>query len=339
MKKIISIFVPHQGCPHRCIFCHQPHITGMMIRTPITPDDVRRQIDVALAEPKSREKRAQFEVAFYGGTFTGLAWQHQEQLLSTVQPYIDRGDISGIRVSTHPGMFDEGILALLQQYSVHLIELGVQSFDDAVLRQAGRNHTADEVVQTVRRLQMLGIDVGIHLMIGLPGDSFQKSLDSARTTIGLHPVSVRIHPTLVIRGTQLEQLYTQGHYIPLSLEEAVATSKEMLKLFRQHHLPVIRIGLQPTASMEQNIVAGPYHPALRQLIESAIFYDEMVALCVSHAFSDDVVVFYVSPKDVSTVRGQKNTNLKTLHQQFHLRDIHILSDENLQRGQIRIGHI
>jgi histone acetyltransferase (RNA polymerase elongator complex component) len=337
MNKIIPIFVPHQGCTHRCVFCHQPHITGVSLQTTVTPDDIRREIEAALAEPKSRKKGARFEVAFYGGTFTGLDLERQEQLLRTVQPYINSGEIVGIRLSTHPKMFNEQIFALLVAFGVTTVELGVQSFDNLVLQKAARGHTAEEAEQTIARLQQMGIAVGIHLMIGLPGDSYAGSIKSAQKTISLNPASVRIHPTLVLRNTQLEVLYKQRQYAPLSLDVAVSICKDMLKLFQAHQIPVIRIGLQPTISMDRNIVAGPYHPAMRQLVESAIVYEKMEALCASQVFLNKQVTFSVSLKDISTVRGQKNENLKKLQQQFGLTRVNVVPDNKLQRGELRIA--
>jgi len=337
MKKIIPIFVPHQGCTHRCVFCHQPHITGVSLHTTVTTDDVRREIETALTEPKSRKKGAQFEVAFYGGTFTGLDLRQQEQFLQTVQPYIERGNLAGIRLSTHPKMFNEQIFALLAAFSVMTVELGVQSFDNPVLKNTARGHTAEEAEQTINRLQRMGIDVGIHLMIGLPGDSYKGSIKSTQKTISLNPASVRIHPTLVIRNTQLDVLYKKRQYVPLSLEAAVRTCKDMLKLFREHQISVIRIGLQPTASMERNIVAGPYHPAMRQLVESAIVYEEMETLCAKQRFPDKHITFYASPRDISTVRGQKNENVKKFRQQFGFTRVDVVSDDSLQRGELRIA--
>jgi histone acetyltransferase (RNA polymerase elongator complex component) len=337
MKKIIPIFVPHQGCRQRCIFCHQPNITGIALHTPMPPDAVRREIELALNEPKSTHNKVHFEVAFYGGTFTGLALDKQEQFLQTVQPYVDRGDLVGIRLSTHPAMFNERIFDLLKAFSVHTIELGIQSFHNDVLQKAGRGYTPEEAEHTVHRLQRQEIEVGIHLMIGLPEDSYTKSLNSAQKTADLHPASVRIHPTLVIQGTLLATLYRQGRYTPLSRDEAVTTCKDMLKLFRNYQIPVIRIGLQPTAHLEQHIIAGPYHPAIRQLVESAILYDEMADLCTTSPFADSRAVFYVSPKDVSTARGQKNSNIKHLQQQFGVIDVRIMTDDRLARGQIRKG--
>lgn len=337
MKKIISIFVPHWGCPHRCVFCHQPHITGVALSTRVTPDDVRKTIEIALAEPKSKKKNVQFDVAFYGGTFTGLDISQQEEFFQTVQPYIDRGDLHGIRLSTHPGMFNDQIFTLLEAFPVTLVELGVQSFDNQVLQKSGRGHTAEEAEYMIRRLQQLGIGVGVHLMIGLPEDSHEKSLFSTQKTIALQPDSVRVHPTLVIRGTQLEVLYRKHLYHPLSLESAVYTCKEMLKLFRAHQIPVIRIGLQPTESMEQRIIAGPYHPAIRQLVESEMMYEQMETFCISQSFSGKCATFYVSPQDLTTVRGQKKTNIRKLQQQFELTEVRIIPDHTLQRGQLRMS--
>lgn len=337
MNKIIAIFLPHQGCPQRCIFCHQPHITGVDLRTEVTCEDVRCTIESALAEPRSQQKGVRFEVAFYGGTFTGLAFDVQEQFLHAVQSYIKRGDITGIRISTHPRMFNDRIFALLNAYSVRLVELGVQSFDDEVLRFAQRGHTAEEAELIIRRLHTAGIEVGIHLMVGLPGDSWAKSLFSARKTIELQPACVRIHPTLVMQGTQLERLYRLGQYQPLSLETAVTLCKEMLRLFQTAEIPVIRIGLQPTTNLERHQIAGPYHPAMRQLVEAAMFYDAMEILCTSHPSSDQQAVFYVSPKDISTARGQKNANVIKLQEHFHLQEVRILADDALPRGQIRRG--
>ncbi len=334
MKKIISIFVPHGGCSHRCIFCHQPHITGAALHTQVTPEYVRKTIEIALAEPKSQGKQAQFDVAFYGGTFTGLDLQQQETFLQTVQPYIDRGDLHGIRLSTHPGMFNDQIFTMLKAFSVTLIELGVQSFDNEVLQRSERGHTAEDAKHTIRRLQQMGKGVGIHLMIGLPGDSYEKSIFSTYETIALQPESVRIHPTLVIRGTQLEALYRQRAYTPLSLETAVQTCKKMVKRFRAWQIPVIRIGLQPTDSMTQHIVAGPYHPAIRQLVESELMYEQMETLCHLHPVSGTSTIFYVSPQDISTVRGQKNVNLRKLQQQFGFTEVRIIADASLPRGQI-----
>jgi histone acetyltransferase (RNA polymerase elongator complex component) len=337
MNKIISIFVPHQGCPQRCVFCHQPHITGVSLSTPVTPEDVRQTIETVLAEPKSKQKGVLFEVAFYGGTFTGLALERQEQLLRTVQPYLTNRNIVGIRLSTHPTMFNDAIFALLATYHVTTVELGVQSFDNLVLGRAGRGHTVEEAAQTIQRLQQMGIAVGLHLMVGLPGDSYAGTLKSAQQAISLQPASIRIHPTLVLRNTQLEVLYTQGQYVPLTLDEAVNTCKAMLKLFQFHQIPVIRIGLQPTTSLAQNVIAGPYHPAMRQLVESALAYEQMVALCAQHSLLDNQMTFAVSPHDISTVRGQKNENLRKLQQQFGIKRVQVVPDNSLQPGEIRIG--
>ena len=333
MRKIIAIFLPHQGCPHRCAFCHQPHITGVSATATLTPDDVRRQIECALAEPKSRSKGATFEAAFYGGAFTGLPLPTQAQLLQTVQPYVARGDLCGIRLSTHPAMLNDDILALLAAHSVTTVELGAQSFDENVLRLARRGHSAEGVIQAARRLQNIGIAVGVHLMIGLPGDSREISVQSARQAIALRPAFARLHPTLVIRGTLLEQWHQQGQYAPLSLDEAVTTCKMMLVMFQQRGIPVIRIGLQPTESLHQHIVAGAHHPAMRQLVESALFMDVMAAWRAAHPSAR--LTFAVAPADLSTARGQRSANLRQLSARFARAAIRIMAESAVPRGEIR----
>ena len=173
-------------------------------------------------------------------------------------------------------------------------------------------------------------------MVGLPGDSDEISLQSARKTIELHPASVRIHPTLIIRHTHLEALYHQGQYHPLSLEEAVHTCKNMLKLFQARNIPVIRMGLQPTDSMERNIVAGPYHPAFRQLVESALMYDKLEQCCVERDFSSGHLTIFAAPRDASNIRGQKNVNIDKLQQRFGFREVSIIQNTNLKRGEFRL---
>ncbi len=334
MKKIIAIFLPHQGCPHRCVFCSQPNITGVGGRKLPTAEDVRQQIEVALAEPKSQEKGATFDVAFYGGTFTGMPLDVQRDLLRAAQAYVDRDEVEGIRISTHPAMIHDEVVALLAKFSMACVEIGVQSFDDEVLRLARRGHTAAQAERAIRQLQAAGMPVGIHLMIGLPGDSFDKNMASADKTIELQPASVRLHPTLVIRSTTLADWYRQGRYVALSLEEAIQICKAMLMRFYEHRIPVARIGLQPTESLEETLIAGPYHPAIRQMVEAAIFFDHMAEWCQTHPPASPRIEFAVSPQDLSTARGQRNENIRKLQLRFSLEQVNIVANAELARGEL-----
>ncbi len=334
MKKIIAIFLPHQGCPHRCVFCSQPNITGVSDHTLLTAQEVCQQIDRALAEPKSREKGATFDVAFYGGTFTGLPLPVQQELLRAAQAYVDRDEVEGIRISTHPAMIDDGVIALLSKFSVTVVEIGVQSFDDEVLQLARRGHTAEQAECAIRQLQAAGMQVSVHLMIGLPGDTPEKSIASAQKTIELRPASVRLHPTLVIRSTALADWYRKGTYAALSLAEAISTCKTMLALFYEHRIPVVRIGLQPTESLEETLLAGPYHPAMRQMVESALFFDQMIAWCEAHPPESSRIEFAVSPQDLSTARGQRNENIRKLQLRFSLEQVNIVANAELLRGEM-----
>jgi len=334
MKKIIAIFLPHQGCPHRCVFCSQANITGVSGHNLPTGEEVSLHIERALAEPKSREKGATFDVAFYGGTFTGLPLEVQDEFLCAAQAFIYRNEVAGIRISTHPAMIDETVIALLSKFTVTFVEIGVQSFDDEVLKLARRGHTAEQAESAIRRLQAAGMPIGIHLMIGLPGDSFEKSISSAKKTAELRPASVRLHPTLVIRSTMLAEWYRKGRYTALSLEETIRTCKAMLTLFYEQGIPVARIGLQPTESLEETLIAGPYHPALRQMVEASLFFDQMAAWCEAHPPESHRAEFAVSPQDLSTARGQRNENIRKLQLRFSLEQVNIIANADLARGEL-----
>ncbi|GAK51784.1 ELP3 component of the RNA polymerase II complex, consists of [Candidatus Moduliflexus flocculans] len=334
MKKIIAIFLPHQGCPHRCVFCSQPNITGVSGQRLPTTEEICQQIERALSEPKSQEQGATFDVAFYGGTFTGMSLEIQHEFLRTAQIYVDRDEIEGIRISTHPAMINEAVITLLSKFSVTLVEVGAQSFDDDVLRLARRGHTAEQAEYAIRALQSAGMRVSIHLMIGLPGDSFEKSMASAHKAVELHPACIRLHPTLVIRSTTLADWYRKGRYDVLSLEETIRTCKAMLTLFYDQRIPVARIGLQPTESLEETLIAGPYHPAIRQMVESAIFFDQMAAWCETHPPESHRIEFAVSPQDLSTARGQRNENIRKLQLRFSLDQVNIVANADLARGEL-----
>jgi histone acetyltransferase (RNA polymerase elongator complex component) len=337
MRKIIPMFLPQQGCRQRCTFCHQPHITGATLSTTLTPDHVRAAIDAALREPKSRARGVEFEAALYGGTFTGLDVALQEDLLRAAQTYVDHGWLTGIRISTHPAMFDAQIFDLLASFSVTTVELGVQSFEDDVLAQAQRGHTAADAERAIRQLRGLGIAVGIHLMVGLPGDSDDGALRSTERAMTLGPASVRIHPTLVMRHTRLARWHESGAYTPLTLEQAVETCKAMLLRFQARAIPVIRIGLQPTDSLTHHVIAGPYHPAFRQLVEAALMYDRVTERCAARGVAGGRLTITVAPQDISNLRGQKNANLSRLRQTFNLTDIRVTCDATLPRGECEVS--
>jgi histone acetyltransferase (RNA polymerase elongator complex component) len=325
---IIPFFIPHSGCPHQCVFCNQKNITGQT--TPVTPPEIPRKITEYLAI-SSTDKPA--HVAFYGGSFTALPFETQRAYLNAVQPFIQTGQIAGIRLSTRPDCITNEVLALLKEYRVTTIELGVQSMEDAVLIRSGRGHTATDTMNAINLIRSSDFLIGLQLMPGLPGDSaesFRKTID---TVIGLKPDFVRIYPALVIKDTPLEDLYASARYVPLSLDDAVSWCREALERFELTGIGVIRIGLQPTEELEKTgtIIAGPYHPAFRQLVESSILLDKMRRALRNSTGETGRVTFQVNPKDLSAAIGQKRSNIKKLEKEFGGKKIRVVAGNNVQK--------
>ena len=229
MKKhaIIPVFIPHRGCPHDCVFCNQKAITA---RQPdVSPEDVRKLIEQYLPTLTGRGLET-IEVAFFGGSFTGIPIDEQSAFLEVAAEYKSKGIIDKIHMSTRPDYIDEKILENLKSYDADIIELGVQSFDDDVLRASGRGHTAADVYRACDLIKEYGFELGIQLMIGLPGDSLEKCIYSAREAVRTGPQIARLYPTIVLNDTQLYRMYAEGKYRPLTTDEAVAVTKEMYRI-------------------------------------------------------------------------------------------------------------
>lgn len=331
---IIPFFITHSGCPHQCVFCNQKNITGQT--RPVAPSAVPQKITEYLAG-NSSERPAQ--VAFYGGSFTALPGEIQKSYLAVVQPFIHTGQIAGIRLSTRPDCITNEILSLLHEYHVTAIELGVQSMDDVVLTRSGRGHTTADTVNAVSLIKSSDFLIGLQLMPGLPGDSADRFMKTIGLVIELKPDFVRIYPALVIKDTPLEDLYTSGRYMPLSIDDAVTLCREALERFELAGIDVIRIGLQPTEELERpgTIIAGPYHPAFRQLVESSILLDKMRSALRTTTGKTGRVTFQVNPQDLSAAIGQRRSNIDILKKEFRLQEIRIVEGNNVPgRGELTL---
>ncbi|WP_136514583.1 elongator complex protein 3 [Geomonas edaphica] len=304
----VPFFIPHLGCPHRCVFCDQEKVAGARGVLP-TPAELLSRIEEYRAGAPGRS----LEVAFYGGTFTALPPADQEALLAPLQPLLECGILASVRLSTRPDAVDAGRARFLRERGVATVELGVQSMDPEVLLFSGRGHGVAEVELAVAALKEAGIAVGIQLMPGLPGDTWERSLATLRVAIALRPSFLRIYPTLVIEGTELAERYRCGTYTPLALPDAVILCKEMLVAAACAGIPVIRMGLQPTAELERpgTLLAGPYHPAFGQLVASEICFDVMCAL-LEGVPAGSHVSFGAPRGRVSDLIGQKRGNLARL---------------------------
>jgi histone acetyltransferase (RNA polymerase elongator complex component) len=324
---IIPFFIPFAGCPHQCVFCNQKSIISQA--QPIEPSSIPRTITQYLETNRSCKP---VSVAFYGGSFTALPLNTQRSYLQPVQPFIKSGQITGIRLSTRPDCITPEILARLKEYGVTTVELGAQSMSDSVLEQSGRGHTSADTIEAMRLLKQHGFTVGIQLMIGLPGDIAETFSSTITTVIAQKPDFVRLYPLLVIKDTLLETQYNAGEYIPLLLDEAIVHSRTALERFERAGIEIIRIGLQPSEELESpgTILAGPYHPAFRQLVESSILLDKMRSALHARSAKTDIVEFRVNLGDVSTAIGQQRANINILKKECGLHAVHVVGDKNMQ---------
>ena len=317
---ILPIFIPHAGCPHQCVFCNQKTISGQ--KNPAL-QGAREQINKWLQWLKPSVDN---EAAFYGGSFTGLNAELQKQLLSLTDELIAQKIIGSVRLSTRPDYINPEALELLGKHGVKLVELGVQSLDNRVLAAAERGHTAEQVEPAVVLLRQYGFKVGLQLMVGMPKQSFSSVKETAAKVIEMRPDIARIYPLLVIKGTPLEKSFREGFFVPLSLEEAVEQSSYLYTAMKSAGIKVIRIGLQPDEELcsPGNIVAGPFHPAMCELVKSREIREQLThEIAKLSAMEIRDVVLYCHPSLESKVRGQKNANIAYWKKQYLLNTLEV----------------
>ncbi len=335
---IVPVFIPHAGCPHRCIFCNQQTITGTRASVP-TEGEMRGQIDAYLAWRSAR--RSQVEIAFYGGNALGLAKSLLYRMLAVAAEYVAKGRADGIRLSTRPDTVTPERLDELRGFPVRTIELGVQSLDDGVLRQAGRGHSAQVAVAAIEQLKARGLAVGVQLMLGLPGDDEATALATAAQTIALQPDFVRLYPTLVLAGSPLADLFARGGYHPLTLEDAVHLAKRLYIQFARRGLPVIRMGLQQTEALAAptTVLGGPHHPAFGELVLGACFRElALAALDAARPFKpDEPAGIRIHPRSQSRLRGYQGANMPVLERAAGQR-LEIIADGRMDPGALAVGN-
>ena len=333
---IIPIFLPHAGCPHQCVFCNQVSITGVKHEA-VEPDKIRIQIREFLKYRK--ENRKPVQIAFFGGNFLGLKLEEIKSWLNLAGEFISEGLVDGIRFSTRPDTIDAERLDIVQNYPVSTVELGVQSMDDRVLALADRGHSASDTIRAVKALKQRQLDIGLQIMVGLPGDNETLSLITAEKIAALRPDFVRIYPTIVIKNSPLARWYQNGTYAPLCLEEAVTRVKNLYQFFSRHNIKIIRMGLQASQDFEdgQTVFAGPYHPAFGHLVLSEIFYDKAVAAIESAGFTTGRLSILVNPRSISKLRGLNNSNINKLKARFELDSVEVMPDSSLAEEELWIN--
>ncbi|MBR6548695.1 MAG: radical SAM protein [Clostridia bacterium] len=326
-KANIAVFVPHAGCPHRCSFCDQNTISGHG-EAP-TPQQVTAMLTQAVAE---LNPNTQAEIAFFGGSFTAIPRLQMEALLSAAFPFVDGKQITGIRCSTRPDAIDHDVLQTLQRYGVTAVELGAQSMVDRVLSLNHRGHTAQDVENACRLIRQYHMELGVQMMVGLAGADQEDDETTAKRLIALQPDTVRIYPTLVLQHTCLENWYREGRYIPPDLETTVERCAKLLQQFEQANVRVIKLGLHADAAV--GVVAGPFHPALRELCESRLYYDKANQLLCD---GDRQVTLRVHPTCVSKMVGQRRANLERWAAEG--RRVTVQGDPAVAPGEIQKGEI
>jgi histone acetyltransferase (RNA polymerase elongator complex component) len=330
----VPVFIPYQGCLHRCVFCEQEKITAEKKKS-VNAAHVTDIIETAVRSPRFDPQHA--EVAFYGGTFTSLELPVIEELLGAVSPFLREGFINGIRVSTRPDALDHEKLALMKQREVKTVELGAQSMDDHVLALSKRGHSSQDVADGVLHLKKLGFRVGVQLMPGLPGDSRKTFLATVESIVRLAPDMARLYPAVVIRGTALARMYEAEEYVPLDLAEAVELCAESCSMLEGAGIPVIRMGLMSSPSLLKKgvILGGPWHAAFGFLVRCRM-YQKTIASQLPGRGAMKRFKIRVQERDASLLRGYRNEGIAWISMMTGAEVLGVHGDPSFPPGRIEV---
>lgn len=327
---VIPVFIPHIGCPYRCIFCNQWKITGEHGLP--TREEILEKIESYRASAK--EERY-WELAFYGGSFTALPEEWQISFLEIGKKALEEKKIHEVRLSTRPDFMDDTIVARLKEYGVTIVELGVQSMDDSVLKKAKRGHTAEDVRLAVERLRNNSFTIGLQFMPGLPGENRESFEQTVREIGALRPDFVRIYPVVVIEDTELATAYKKQDYVPLTVAKAVPLAGWAKECLHKLGIPSIRTGLQATEELDEgtSVLGGAYHPAFGELTDSWIYRRRLQqAIDQWCPLSGPVEITYARA-DTSKVRGMRNGTVKRFALRYH-KHCHWTVDDSLPKGVV-----
>jgi len=336
--RIIPVFIPHAGCPHQCVFCNQRAVTGSDATAPAVTAVAQAMVTCA---GRGETDPRPVQIAFYGGNFLGLPPETVVALLAAAARFVESGQVDSIRFSTRPDTVSVDTLALVSRYPVATVEIGAQSMSDAVLARSRRGHRSGDTIRAVQLLKATGLEIGLQMMVGLPGDDDSTAIASGQAIAALAPDFVRIYPTVVLAGSPLARWYRQGRYRPLGLEAAVNVTKKLLILYHNCHIPVIRMGLQASAELDSgpSLLAGPYHPAFGHLVYEALFFDAICRRLSGQRQGQDVTIA-VHPNNQSKLRGLKNRNIKRLKSRFQPQGLTIETNVGLAPEVVAVnGHV
>lgn len=322
MKKgNISIFVANLGCPCACSFCNQKTITGK--NDCPTAQDVKNAVETAL-----KHNNYEYEIAFFGGSFTAIDRDYMIELLESAYPYKAKGLVSGIRISTRPDCISREILDILKKYGVTSIELGAQSMDNTVLTANRRGHTAEDVVNACKLIREYGFELGLQMMTGLYLDTPEKSIYTAEKIIELHPDTVRIYPTVVLKGTYLAELYIEGKYNPLGVDDSAQLCSVLVRMFEKENIKVIRVGLHSGKEIKENMLAGAFHDSFGEIVKSKIMLNKILE------YPPGDYKIFVNPRSISKLKGNNKSNIYFLIENGY--NIEIITDSSMAVDKLRI---
>ena len=326
----IPVFIPHLGCPNQCVFCNQRAISE---HRDFSEESVRDEIEQVLSTLSHKDEA---EIAFFGGSFTGIDRDLMFRLLDLAQTYVKDGRVTSIRLSTRPDYINDEILSILSRYSVKTIELGLQSMDDAVLLACQRGHTAEQAERACRAVVDAGFSLVGQMMIGLPGATPESEIKTAEKICNLGASAARIYPTVVFYDTPLCEMAQHGEYAPLSVEEAVERTAPVLQFFRARALPCIRVGLCATESLTSSdaVFAGPNHPALGEMILGECLYQKVKENILKAGFAGEKIVLEVPPRELSATVGQHRRNIEKLQRETGVAVHRVVACEGLTESRV-----
>ncbi len=310
----IPVFVPHLACPNDCVFCNQRRISG----TAEVMSDVYGFLSKAAEELD--EKFTSAEIAFFGGSFTGIGESEIRRYLGAAKKVIEENpQIRGIRLSTRPDYITREILDILKEYGVTAIELGAQSFCDDVLELSRRGHTAKDIENASKLIKEYGFSLVLQLMTGLPGDSREKTLFTAKSAADIYPDAVRIYPCVVVKDTCLAEMSVSGEYKPLTVDEAVFRAAEMAEIFIERNIKILRIGLHSSDLVrDDSVLGGGFHPALGEMVISRLYLKEAEKQLPAEV-ENKTVLLEVEKGCISKMNGQKRCNVLYLEKKYGIK--------------------
>lgn len=333
LQYTIPIFIPHKGCKNECVFCNQRKISGKI--KSVTVKDVENEIKKHLKyfeNVENKTEKVKIQLAFFGGSFTGISIKEQIKYLEVANKYIKNGKINSIRLSTRPDYIYPKILKMLKEYNVQTIELGVQSMDNEVLNSSKRGHSKKEVMRASRLIKLFGFELGHQLMIGLPNSNLSKEIYSINKCLKYNPINLRIYPVYVINPSELYDMYVEGKYIPLNLDEAINRTYEVIKECKKSDVKIIRIGLQSTDEITSNNegLFGPVCDNFAEYVLAKFAYEKLdkkisdtlknLKLNDNEKLNIEVIT---NKKYISIVSGPKKINKEKLKNKYRINDIKI----------------